>query len=50
LASFFIELEAMGRMSVIDSAAELLTKIENESITVETALKEELRRRHNVST
>jgi len=49
LSSFFRELESMGRMKSIDNAVELLSKIEAEYGAVETALKAELQRRHNVS-
>lgn len=49
LSSFFRELESMGRMKSIDNAVELLSKIEAEYGEVETALKAELQRRHNVS-
>jgi two-component system, sensor histidine kinase and response regulator len=49
LSSFFEEVESMGRMNSIDHAAELLSKIETESIAVETALKSELQRGNNVS-
>jgi len=49
LSSFFRELDSMGRMKSIDNAVELLSKIEAEYGEVETALKAELQRRHNVS-
>jgi two-component system, sensor histidine kinase and response regulator len=48
LASFFIELEGIGRMNAIDDAAALLSKIKTESLAVEIALNEELQRRRNV--